>query len=103
MNPGTKPLGVLIESGATNWQIFQQDASGKASFRLAGRWITTAKFTTATVLVDTEGIARSHREAPEIDGIVNVPSVLQPGTFHTVKIVAAEGPDLEAQTLEAAR
>ena len=51
MNHGTKPIGVLIESGASNWQIFQQDAAGRASFRLAGRWITTAKFTTATVLV----------------------------------------------------
>jgi ribosomal protein S12 methylthiotransferase len=59
--------------------------------------------TTATVLVDTEGVARSHREAPEIDGIINVPIALQPGTFHTVKIVAAEGPDLEAQPAEATR
>jgi ribosomal protein S12 methylthiotransferase len=58
--------------------------------------------TTTTVLVDTDGVARSHREAPEIDGVINVPAALQPGTFHTVKIVAAAGPDLDAQPLEVA-
>ena len=26
-----------------------------------------------TVLVDTPGIARSYREAPEIDGVIHVP------------------------------
>jgi ribosomal protein S12 methylthiotransferase len=59
--------------------------------------------TTTTVLVDTEGVARSHREAPEIDGVINVPAALQPGTFHTVKIAAATGPDLDAQPVEVAR
>ena len=58
--------------------------------------------TTATVLVDTAGVARSHREAPEIDGVINVPTALRTGTFHTVKIVAALGPDLEAQPVESA-
>jgi len=58
--------------------------------------------TTATVLVDTAGVARSHREAPEIDGVINVPTGLRAGTFPTVKIVAALGPDLEAQPVEGA-
>lgn len=51
MDHGTKPTGALIDSGAVNWQIFQQDSRGQASFELSGRWITTAKFTTANVLV----------------------------------------------------
>ncbi len=52
--------------------------------------------TTATVLVDRPGVARSVREAPEIDGIVTVPPVLAPGRFHQVTITDALGPDLVA-------
>ncbi|MEM9615365.1 MAG: 30S ribosomal protein S12 methylthiotransferase RimO [Actinomycetota bacterium] len=50
----------------------------------------------ATVLVDTPGQARSVAEAPEIDGIITVDDDLEPGRFHTVTIVDAEGPDLIA-------
>jgi ribosomal protein S12 methylthiotransferase len=46
------------------------------------------------VLVDERGIGRTHREAPEIDGIVQVPEHLEPGTFATVRVVDALGPDL---------
>jgi ribosomal protein S12 methylthiotransferase len=46
------------------------------------------------VLVDEPGIGRTHREAPEIDGVVNVPPHLEPGTFATVTVVDALGPDL---------
>lgn len=52
--------------------------------------------TEVTVLVDEAGIARSHREAPEIDGIVEVPGDLAVGEFHNVRITAAAGPDLTA-------
>ena len=52
---------------------------------------------TTTVLVDEAGVARSVREAPEIDGIVRVPPELAVGTFHRVDIVGAEGPDLDAE------
>ncbi len=48
------------------------------------------------VLVDEPGVARTHREAPEIDGVVNVPRALAPRTFATVTVTAAAGPDLEA-------
>ncbi len=48
------------------------------------------------VLVDEVGVARSHREAPEIDGVIAVPDAAQPGTFVDVDIVGALGPDLEA-------
>ncbi len=50
--------------------------------------------TTQRVLVDEPGVARSHREAPEIDGVVNVPENLAVGEFHHVEIVDAMGPDL---------
>ena len=49
------------------------------------------------VLVDTPGVARSHREAPEIDGIITVPTHLAAGTFATLTVTGALGPDLEAQ------
>ena len=49
------------------------------------------------VLVDEPGVGRTHREAPEIDGIVRVPQTLGVGTFSTVTITAAMGPDLEAR------
>jgi ribosomal protein S12 methylthiotransferase len=52
---------------------------------------------TTRVLVDEPGTARSHREAPEIDGVIEVPDVLVPGTFAEVRIVEAMGPDLVAE------
>ena len=48
------------------------------------------------VLVDEPGVGRTHREAPEIDGIVTVPRRLPPGTFAPVTVTAAMGCDLEA-------
>ena len=49
-----------------------------------------------TVLVDEPGIARSVREAPEIDGVVHVGHDLVVGAFAEVEIVDAFGPDLVA-------
>ena len=57
---------------------------------------------TVEVLVDRSGVGRSHREAPEIDGIIRVPASLPVGSFATVTITAAAGPDLEADTAESA-
>jgi ribosomal protein S12 methylthiotransferase len=51
---------------------------------------------TIEVLVDAIGVGRSHREAPEIDGVVHLPVDLVPGTFAKVEVVTAEGPDLVA-------
>src|SRR5207247_1997627 len=48
------------------------------------------------LLVDATGVARSHREAPEIDGIVTVPDTWGPGSFVRATVVGAAGPDLEA-------
>jgi ribosomal protein S12 methylthiotransferase len=49
------------------------------------------------VLVDAPGVARSHREAPEIDGIVSVPGDLPVGELVKVTITGAAGPDVEAK------
>jgi ribosomal protein S12 methylthiotransferase len=51
---------------------------------------------TVEVLVDSSGEGRTYREAPEIDGIVNVPVELEAGTFATLAVTAAAGPDLWA-------
>jgi len=48
------------------------------------------------VLVDEPGLARSHREAPEIDGVIHVPSSLPAGSFARVTVTGATGPDLDA-------
>ncbi len=49
------------------------------------------------VLVDEPGVARSHREAPDIDGVVHVPDTLGVGHFHKVAVTGAAGPDLWAE------
>ncbi len=54
---------------------------------------------TELVLVDSVGVARSVREAPEIDGIISVPSEVEPGQFLNVEIVDAAGPDLTGRLL----
>jgi hypothetical protein len=51
---------------------------------------------TIEVMVDSPGVARSHREAPEIDGIVRVSATLPAGSTHLVTVTGAAGPDLEA-------
>ncbi len=52
---------------------------------------------TVNVLVDEPGVARSHREAPEIDGIIEVPMSLEVGQFYDVTVKSAMGPDLVAE------
>ncbi|MHB1929232.1 MAG: MiaB/RimO family radical SAM methylthiotransferase [Acidimicrobiales bacterium] len=53
------------------------------------------------VLVDAPGRARSHREAPEIDGVVMVPDSLAAGSWVDVVVTGALGPDLEAEPVAA--
>lgn len=55
------------------------------------------------ILVDEPGVARSHREAPEIDGIIEVPSEIPVGEFRKVEIVGAAGPDIEGVPAGSAR
>jgi len=65
--------------------------------------ITTARRqalvgTSTTVLVDRPGVGRSHREAPEIDGIIRLPIEASKGLvgrFVDVAITGAAGPDLD--------
>ena len=52
---------------------------------------------TVEVLVDAPGVGRTHREAPEIDGIVQVPTRSPSGSSHDVLVVDALGPDLVAE------
>ena len=52
--------------------------------------------TTVDVLVDAPGVGRTHREAPEIDGVVQVPSRLEVGEIHRLRVIDAAGPDLIA-------
>jgi ribosomal protein S12 methylthiotransferase len=49
---------------------------------------------TLDVLVDAPGIGRSHREAPEIDGVVHVGQNVPVGEIVDIEIVDALGPDL---------
>jgi len=52
--------------------------------------------TRVEVLVDEPGVGRTHREAPEIDGVVVIPRRLPTGAFATLTVTDAAGPDLEA-------
>jgi ribosomal protein S12 methylthiotransferase len=49
-------------------------------------------------------IGRTHREAPEIDGLVRVSGATfaRPGARITARVTAAEGPDLMAEASEVA-
>jgi ribosomal protein S12 methylthiotransferase len=49
------------------------------------------------VLVDSPGVGRSHREAPEIDGVVHIPRDLRMGELHDVVVTGAAGPDVWAE------
>ncbi len=51
---------------------------------------------THTVLVDAPGRGRTVHEAPEIDGVVHLPSELPVGGLVDVVVTGAEGPDLRA-------
>jgi ribosomal protein S12 methylthiotransferase len=49
------------------------------------------------VLIDEPGVARSHREAPEIDGIIRVGGAAAAGRWVDVVVTGAAGPDLDAE------
>jgi ribosomal protein S12 methylthiotransferase len=94
---GTYAVGLdgVVESSLMNERLaelreLQDDITARRRDALIG--------TTANVLVDEAGVARSSREAPEIDGIIEVPASLEVGRFHTVRIVDAMGPDLVAES-----
>jgi ribosomal protein S12 methylthiotransferase len=58
--------------------------------------------TRCRALVDAPGQARSHREAPEIDGVIRIPRHLAAGSWPMLEIVDALGPDLIASEVAVA-
>src|SRR5580658_10373198 len=86
--PGTVPAGLALERLRECAEL-QDRITAERRSALVG--------TTMHVLVDAPGVARSHREAPEIDGIVHVPAGLAPGVVTDVVATGAAGPDLWAE------
>ena len=70
---------------------------GEVQDRITGERRDALIGTEVEVLVDAPGVARSFREAPEIDGIIEVPGDLPVGSFQRVVVTAASGPDLSAR------
>ncbi len=55
------------------------------------------------VLVDAPGAGRTHREAPEIDGVVRLPTTIAAGEMAPVVVTDSMGPDLQAVPLPSRR
>jgi len=83
----------LMSERLAELRELQDDITARRRDALIGRDIT--------VLVDEPGVGRSHREAPEIDGIVEIPHDLVVGSFVDVRVVDAMGPDLVAVAIAA--
>lgn len=79
----------LVAERLAELRELQDDITARRRDELVGREVE--------VLVDEAGVGRTHREAPEIDGIVQVPVDLAPGSFARVRVVDALGPDLIAE------
>ena len=90
---GVVPAGLMHERLAELREM-QDDITAARRDDLIG--------TTMSVLVDAPGVARSHREAPEIDGIIHVGDDVMVGEFAEVEIVDALGPDLVAAGVDVA-
>jgi ribosomal protein S12 methylthiotransferase len=84
---GTVPKGLVAERLSELGEL-QDGITSRRRDDLIGREVE--------VLVDEPGVGRTWREAPEIDGIVVVPTDLPVGGFSTVTVTGALGPDLEA-------
>ena len=91
--PGAVPAALVAERMAELRELCDEITERRRRELVGG---------TATVLVDRPGRARSHREAPEIDGLVEVPEDLVPGSFAKVRITGAAGVDLMAVPVGAA-
>ena len=85
--PGAVPAGLMAERIAELREL-QDDITAARGDAQIGK--------TVRVLVDAPGVARSTREAPEIDGVIHVDATLPVGEFAAVEIVDALGPDLVA-------
>ena len=78
----------LMHERLAELRALQDDITAASGDAMIGR--------TINVLVDEPGIARSVREAPEIDGVIHVGHDLPVGAFSEVEIIDAFGPDLVA-------
>jgi ribosomal protein S12 methylthiotransferase len=85
--PGQVPAGLVAERLAELREL-QDTITARKRDELIGAEVE--------VLVDTAGFGRSHREAPEIDGIISVPEHLPAGSITTLTVTGALGPDLQA-------
>jgi ribosomal protein S12 methylthiotransferase len=82
----------LMDERLAELRELQDDITASRRDDLIGR--------TVSVLVDVPGVARSHREAPEIDGVVHVGQNVPVGEFSEVTIIDALGPDLVAEGVD---
>ena len=80
--------GALVAERLAELRELQDEITATRRDDMIGREVT--------VLVDEPGVARSAREAPEIDGVVHVGHDLTVGEFAQVRIADALGPDLVA-------
>jgi ribosomal protein S12 methylthiotransferase len=83
--PGHVP-GALVAERLRECSELQDAITARKRAELVG--------TRCRALVDAPGLARSHREAPEIDGVIRVPRRLATGSWVQLDIVDAVGPDL---------
>jgi ribosomal protein S12 methylthiotransferase len=79
----------LVGERLAELRSVQDDITAEKRDDLIGREVV--------VLVDALEVGRSHREAPEIDGVISVPDDLPVGSFHKLTVVDALGPDLVAE------
>ena len=82
------PAGLMAERRAEAAEL-QDTITGRRRQALVG--------TKVRALVDRPGQARSHREAPEIDGIIRVPTDMPVGHWVDLVVTGAAGPDLEGR------
>ncbi len=86
---------MLVHERLMELRGMQDDITAYRRDALVGR--------TVSVLVDEPSVGRSHREAPEIDGVVNLPESCPVGEIVDVEVVAAEGPDVYAIVADGSR
>ncbi|MFN0089907.1 MAG: MiaB/RimO family radical SAM methylthiotransferase [Acidimicrobiales bacterium] len=86
--PGAPPSRLVAERLAELTERQDEITAGRRD-ALIGRRVE--------VLVDAPGEGRTHREAPEIDGVVRLPDALAVGALAEVEVCGAFGPDLVAQ------
>ncbi len=83
--PGQVPAPLVAERLRECSELQDGITAARRSALVGGR---------CTVLVDAPGQGRSHREAPEVDGVVQLPADVPSGGWVQVEVVDSVGPDL---------